>query len=181
MTSATPRYRTERDSMGEMNVPADAYYGASTARAVENFPISNLRFPRRFIAALGLVKHAAADVSHNLGLLESPERARVALTWLGERSAPGGLLIGDGLDTTMADESSWGDYNARNLEQGRRAGQSRMRIGYAGDLGDWFEYWLVSPADLEEAVRDTPWRVERVELDEDERFRGEYVATLRRD
>jgi SAM-dependent methyltransferase len=120
-------------------------------------------------------------LGHNLGLLESPDHARRALTWLGERTAPGGLLIGDGLDTTMADEASWGDYNARNREQGRRAGQSRMRIGYAGDLGDWFEYWLVSPADLEEVARDTPWRVERVELDQDERFRGEYVATLRRD
>jgi len=119
-------------------------------------------------------------LGHNLGLLESPERARAALTWMGERTAPGGVLIGDGLDTTLAEEASWGGYNARNREQGRRAGQSRMRIGYAGDLGDWFEYWLVSPLDLEEAVRGTPWRVERVELDEDERFRGEYVATLRR-
>jgi SAM-dependent methyltransferase len=119
-------------------------------------------------------------LGHNLGLLESPEHARAALRWLGQRTAPGGVLIGDGLDTTMADDSSWSDYNARNRRQGRRAGQSRMRIGYAGDLGDWFEYWLVSPPDLEEAVRDTPWRIERVELDEDERFRGEYVATLRR-
>src|SRR6478736_3828679 len=55
--------RTEKDSMGEMRVPADAYYGASTARAVENFPISNLRFDRRFIAAIGLIKWAAADVN----------------------------------------------------------------------------------------------------------------------
>src|ERR1700679_3322191 len=52
-------FRTEADSMGEMKVPADAYYGAQTARAVENFPISNLRFPRQFIKALGLIeKHA---------------------------------------------------------------------------------------------------------------------------
>ena len=119
-------------------------------------------------------------LGHNLGLLESPEYAAAALAWLGARTAPGGVLIGDGLDTTMADPASWGDYNARNREEGRRAGQSRMRIGYAGDLGDWFEYWLVSPPDLEDAVRDTPWRLERLELDEDERFRGEYVATLRR-
>ncbi|MCG0239780.1 MAG: aspartate ammonia-lyase, partial [Firmicutes bacterium] len=42
-------YRIERDSMGEMRVPANAYYGAQTARAVENFPISGLRFPREFI------------------------------------------------------------------------------------------------------------------------------------
>ncbi len=62
--------RTERDSMGEMAVPADAYYGASTARAVENFPISQLRFPRRFIWALGLIKMAAAEVNVELGLLD---------------------------------------------------------------------------------------------------------------
>jgi fumarate hydratase class II len=60
--------------MGEMSVPADAYYGASTARAVENFPISNLRFPRRFIAALGLIKHAAAEVNHHLGVLDDRRR-----------------------------------------------------------------------------------------------------------
>src|SRR4051812_3804319 len=66
--------RTKKDSMGEMQVPADAYYGASTARAVENFPISDLRFPRRFIAAIGLVKHAAADVNHKLGVLDERRR-----------------------------------------------------------------------------------------------------------
>src|SRR5437868_2349811 len=63
--------RSERDSMGEMKVPADAYYGASTARAVENFPISELRFSRRFIAAVGLVKWACAQVNHDLGLLDA--------------------------------------------------------------------------------------------------------------
>src|SRR3954470_22653583 len=63
-------FRTERDSMGEMKVPADAYYGASTARAVENFPISDLRFSRRFIAAMGLVKGACAEVNLGLGLLD---------------------------------------------------------------------------------------------------------------
>src|SRR6202035_2661353 len=62
--------RVERDSMGEMEVPADAYYGASTQRAVINFPISGQRFPRQFIRALGLVKRAAAEVNGELGLLE---------------------------------------------------------------------------------------------------------------
>jgi fumarate hydratase class II len=56
--------------MGEMKVPAGAYYGASTARAVENFPISDLRFSRRFIAALGLIKWAAAEVNYGLGLFD---------------------------------------------------------------------------------------------------------------
>ena len=48
--------RIEKDSMGEMRVPRDALYGAQTQRAVENFPISNLRFPREFIRAMGLIK-----------------------------------------------------------------------------------------------------------------------------
>src|SRR5437870_7086978 len=62
-------FRTEADSMGPMQVPADAYYGAQTARAVENFPISNLRFPREFIRALGLIKKHAASANTTLGLL----------------------------------------------------------------------------------------------------------------
>ena len=55
--------------MGEMEVPADAYYGASTQRAVLNFPISGQPFPRRFIRALGMVKRAAAQTNRDLGLL----------------------------------------------------------------------------------------------------------------
>src|SRR4029434_6168816 len=62
--------RIERDSMGEVRVPADALYGAQTQRAVENFPISNLRFPREFIRAMGLIKLAAARTNLDLGLLE---------------------------------------------------------------------------------------------------------------
>nr|WP_232726617.1 class II fumarate hydratase [Mariprofundus ferrinatatus] len=61
--------RTEKDSMGEMQVPADAMYGASTARAVENFPVSELRFSREFIRALGRIKQAAATVNCSLGKL----------------------------------------------------------------------------------------------------------------
>lgn len=71
-------YRIEKDSMGELKVPADAYYGAQTARAVENFPISGLRFPRSFIQAMGAIKHAAAATNLELGLLDG-ERARAIL------------------------------------------------------------------------------------------------------
>ena len=70
MTTAKSRVRVERDSMGPMEVPADALYGASTMRAVLNFPISDLRFPRSFIRALGLVKLAAAKTNMGLGLLD---------------------------------------------------------------------------------------------------------------
>lgn len=68
--AAPSAYRVERDSLGEMQVPSDVYYGASTARAVQNFPISGLRFPRPLIRALGLIKRAAAEVNMDLGLLE---------------------------------------------------------------------------------------------------------------
>jgi fumarate hydratase class II len=64
-------FRTEKDSMGEMQVPAAAYYGAQTQRAVENFPVSGEPLPPRFLHALGLVKLAAARVNRELGLLES--------------------------------------------------------------------------------------------------------------
>lgn len=63
--------RIERDSMGELQVPESAYYGASTERARQNFPISNLRLPRRFIRALAQLKGAAALVNAELGLLEA--------------------------------------------------------------------------------------------------------------
>ncbi len=65
-------FRTESDSMGQMQVPADAYYGAQTARAIENFPISDLRFPRSFIRAMGLIKKHAAVTNTALGLLPAP-------------------------------------------------------------------------------------------------------------
>jgi fumarate hydratase class II len=70
MPEAKPATRTERDSMGEMQVPVEAYYGASTMRAVLNFPISDLRFQRPFIRALALIKQAAASVNVEMGSLE---------------------------------------------------------------------------------------------------------------
>ena len=72
------RVRIERDSMGEVEVPADAYYGASTQRAVLNFPISGQPFPRRFIRALGLVKKAAAQTNSELGLLSKRRASAIA-------------------------------------------------------------------------------------------------------
>jgi len=69
MTSAS--FRIERDSMGELQVPADALWGAQTQRAVDNFPISGLRLPRAFIRALALIKQAAAAANAQLGLLDA--------------------------------------------------------------------------------------------------------------
>ena len=70
-TDMTRTTRLERDSMGEMAVPIDALYGASTQRAVLNFPISGQRFSRRFIRALALIKLAAAETNGELGLLDA--------------------------------------------------------------------------------------------------------------
>lgn len=64
------RFREEKDSMGTIRVPQDAYYGSQTQRAVDNFPISGLRFPRAFIHALALVKKCAAEVNKTLILLD---------------------------------------------------------------------------------------------------------------
>jgi fumarate hydratase class II len=71
-------HRIEHDTMGEMRVPADALYGAQTQRAVENFPISSLRFPRSFIRALGMIKSAAAQANGRLGELPPELAASIA-------------------------------------------------------------------------------------------------------
>ena len=71
------KVRIEHDSMGEVRVPADALYGAQTQRAVDNFPISDMRFPRPFIRALGMVKGAAAAVNQDLGLMDPEMSAAI--------------------------------------------------------------------------------------------------------
>ena len=70
-------FRIERDSLGELRVPATALWGAQTQRAVDNFPISRLRMPRDFIRALGLIKWAAATTNHELGLLDAKRAASI--------------------------------------------------------------------------------------------------------
>jgi len=82
----TSSFRTERDSMGELKVPAEALWGAQTQRAVENFPISGLTMPREFIAALGLVKQAAARANRSLKLLDE-RTAQAVDTAAGEVAA----------------------------------------------------------------------------------------------
>ena len=78
MTDQPPATRIEKDSMGDMEVPADALYGASTQRAVLNFPISGQRFPRRFIRALAQIKQAAAETNRELNLVDPPVADAIA-------------------------------------------------------------------------------------------------------
>lgn len=76
---AVPRFRTEHDSMGELQVPTDALWGAQTQRAVENFPVSGQPIPRGFIRALGLVKAAAASVNASLGHLDADRAGAIVV------------------------------------------------------------------------------------------------------
>ena len=70
MAASSNAYRLEKDSMGPIQVPKEAYYGAQTQRAIENFPISGWRFGRELIYALGLIKQASAETNAELGLIE---------------------------------------------------------------------------------------------------------------
>jgi len=85
-------YRIEKDSMGNVRVPEGSYYGAQTERAVQNFQISGLRFPRAFIRALGLIKKAAAETNRDLGIL--PGNLADAIIQAAEEVA-GGRLDGE--------------------------------------------------------------------------------------
>ncbi|HEX6381764.1 MAG TPA: lyase family protein, partial [Acidimicrobiia bacterium] len=75
--------RIEKDSMGEVSVPEEAYWGAQTQRAVDNFPISGLRLERRMIWALASIKQAAAAVNERLGIVD-PERSKAIQEAAGE-------------------------------------------------------------------------------------------------
>ena len=89
MTQHDTPHRVERDSMGEVEVPRDALFGAQTRRALDNFPISGIRLPRRFIEALGAIKLEAANVNHELGGLD--ENLRDAIVAAAEEVVEGTL------------------------------------------------------------------------------------------
>src|SRR5229473_3187395 len=106
--AAVGETRTEKDSMGEVEVPASAYYGAQTQRAADNFPISGWRFGRRFIQALGLVKWAAAQANEDLGLLP-PDIAGAI------RAAAEEVIAGDHDDQFVIDVFQTGSGTSTNM------------------------------------------------------------------
>jgi len=133
--------RIERDSMGEMAVPADAYYGAQTARALRNFEIGGLRFPRAFLRALGQVKKCAAEVNVELGLLDPKigELVQAAAQEVidGEHDDQFPLVIfqtGSGTSTNMnANEVIAGIANERAT--GQRGGRSPVHPNDSVNMG----------------------------------------------
>ena len=106
-------YRIERDSMGELRVPADALYGAQTQRAVDNFPISGVPMPREFIRALGLIKSAAAQANADLGhLKKTPAKA---IRRAAERVAAGEFDAHFPLDVFQTGSGTSSNMNANEV------------------------------------------------------------------
>jgi fumarate hydratase class II len=106
-------YRIETDSMGEMRVPVEAYYGAQTARAIENFPISNLRFQRPFIRALGWIKKCAAASNSDLGLL--PQRIATAIQSAAQEVIDGKLDAQFAIDIFQTGSGTSTNMNANEV------------------------------------------------------------------
>jgi len=106
-------FRVERDSMGELKVPADALYGAQTQRAVDNFPISGLKMPRQFIRALGLIKSAAAQANADMGHL-SKNKAK-AIRRQAERVAAGEFDAHFPIDVFQTGSGTSSNMNANEV------------------------------------------------------------------
>jgi fumarate hydratase class II len=107
------QYRIERDSMGELKVPADALYGAQTQRAVDNFPISGLAMPREFIRALGLIKSAAAQANADLGHLK--KASAKAIRKSAERVASGEFDAQFPIDVFQTGSGTSSNMNANEV------------------------------------------------------------------
>ncbi len=117
MTQHETPHRIERDSMGEVEVPRDALFGAQTRRALENFPISDLRKPRRFIEALGAIKLEAAVVNHELGLLD--EELKDAIVQASEEVVEGELDNAFVLDVFQTGSGTSTNMNANEVISNR--------------------------------------------------------------
>ncbi|MCJ0618205.1 class II fumarate hydratase [Haloarcula hispanica] len=123
----TDEYRTEQDSLGEMQVPADAYWGAQTQRAVENFPISDVTFGRRFIRALGVVKKAAAQANRDLGTI--PEDKADCIV-----EAANEVIAGEHDDQFPVDVFQTGSGTSSNMNANEVISNRATEL-YGGDIG----------------------------------------------
>ncbi|MFB6093731.1 MAG: class II fumarate hydratase [Halanaeroarchaeum sp.] len=120
-------YRTEEDSLGEVQVPADAYWGAQTQRAVENFPISDQTFDRRFVRALGIVKRGAAEANRDLGMV--PEEKADAIV-----EAATEVIEGEHDDQFPVDVFQTGSGTSSNMNANEVIANRATEI-YGGEIG----------------------------------------------
>ncbi len=105
--------RVETDSLGEVQVPEESYYGAQTQRALENFPISGIRFSRPFLSPLGLIKGGAAEVNRELGLLD--EKIALAIIQAAAEVADGKLDEHFPLDVFQTGSGTSTNMNANEV------------------------------------------------------------------
>jgi fumarate hydratase class II len=128
-------FRVEKDSMGEVQVPADAYYGASTQRAVDNFPISQHRFGRGFISALGLIKGCAAEIASAQGHIDRDKAA--AIRRAADEVMDGGLDGQFVLDIFQTGSGTSTNTNANEVIAGRASeimgGEAGSRLVHPND------------------------------------------------
>lgn len=122
-----PAYRTESDSLGALRVPAKAYYGAQTQRALQNFPISGRPMPVRFVQALGLVKKSACQANEDLGLIEV-EMAE----WI--QAAAQEVIDGDWDDHFPIDIFQTGSGTSTNMNANEVIGNRASEL-MGGELG----------------------------------------------
>src|SRR5437762_8396923 len=130
------KYRTERDPLGEIQVPDEAYYGVQTQRAVENFPISGLRAPADLVTATILVKKAAAEANASLGRLKPDVAAAIV-------RAADEILAGDLRDQFVVDVYQAGAGTSHNMNANEVLANRAAEI-LGGTRGD---YTLVHPND----------------------------------
>ncbi|MFC7134198.1 MULTISPECIES: class II fumarate hydratase [Salinibaculum] len=120
-------FRTEQDSLGEMQVPADAYWGAQTQRAIENFPISDVTFGRRFVRALGVVKKGAAQANRDLGLVDE-DKAEVIIEAADE------VIAGEHDDQFPVDVFQTGSGTSSNMNANEVISNRATEL-YGGEIG----------------------------------------------
>ncbi len=139
-------YRIERDSLGDLQVPASAYYGAQTRRAVLNFPISGKRPYRAFIWSMGLIKRAAAEVNSNLGLLD--ERTAEVIIQASEE-----VMCGEWDEHFVVDPFQAGAGTSHNMNANEVIANRATLL-----LGGYLGGYLVSPNDhvnMSQSTNDT--------------------------
>src|ERR687889_2723038 len=127
MTQQETPHRVERDSMGEVEDPRNALFGAQTRRALDNFPISDLRKPRRFVQALGAIKLEAANVNHELGLLDENLRDGIV-------RAAGEAMEGELDDQFVLDVFQTGSGTSTNMNANEVISNRAIQL-LGGELG----------------------------------------------
>jgi len=113
-------------------------------------------------------------LGHNLGLLESAEQSEVLFSLMARLLAPGGVVIGSGMNPYLTDDPVHHAYQQQNRERGRYPGQIRLRIRHRDVAGDWFNYLFPSPEELGELAARSGWRIEDI-IEPD----PSYLAVLR--